>query len=113
MYSQAILILILIDAQYEQQAPFSLKKGWNGPHHTSSSSHHPVKKILSPSKISDSPLMVLFYDRQALKTFNKFRVLENETLEMFTLGGRNERKHKFAATKVYAAEEGKRACYKS
>ena len=32
---------------------------------------------------------------------------------MFTLGGRNERKHKFAATKVYAVEEGKRVYYKS
>ena len=44
--------LILIDVQYSQKAVFSFEKGLNGQNHSSSGSHHPVKKI-PPSKISD------------------------------------------------------------
>ena len=48
-----MLILILIDVQYSQKAVLSFEKGSNGQNHSSSGSHHPVKKI-PPSKISDS-----------------------------------------------------------
>ena len=37
---------------------------------------------------------------QVLKTFNSFSLLENETMEMFSVTVRNEGKHKFAGTKV-------------
>ena len=47
-----MLILILIDVQYSHKAVFSFKKGSNCQNHSSSGSHHPVKK--SHSKISDS-----------------------------------------------------------
>ena len=50
-----MLILILIDVQYSQKAVFSFEKGLNGQNHSSSGSHHLVKKI-HLSKISDSPL---------------------------------------------------------
>ena len=49
-----MLILILIDVQYSQEAVFTIEKGLNGQNH-SSSSQHPVKK--SPGKISDSSLL--------------------------------------------------------
>ena len=48
-----MLILILIDVQYSQNAVFSFEKGLNHQNHSPSGSHHPVKN--SPSKISDSP----------------------------------------------------------
>ena len=42
---------------------------------------------------------------QALKAFNLFRLLENETIEMFSMGERNKSKHNFGGTKVCEAEE--------
>ena len=49
-----MLILILIKVQYLQKVVFSFEKGSNGQNHSSSGSHHPIKK-LSLSKISNSP----------------------------------------------------------
>ena len=37
--------------------------------------------------------------------FNLFRVLENETLEMFSMRKRRKNKHEFGGTKVCKAEE--------
>ena len=37
--------------------------------------------------------------------FNLFRLLENETLEMFSMWERHKSKHKFDGTKVCKAEE--------
>ena len=37
--------------------------------------------------------------------FNLFRLLENETLEMFSTRERRRSKHKFSGTKVCKAEE--------
>ena len=37
--------------------------------------------------------------------FNRFRVLENEIMEIFSNGERNKSKHKFAGTKVCGADE--------
>ena len=54
-YTQVMLILILIDVQYLQNAVFSFEKGSNSRNHSYSGSHHSVKKNY-PSKISDSPL---------------------------------------------------------
>ena len=39
-----MLILILIDVQYSQNAVFSFEKFWNRQNHSSSGSHHLVKK---------------------------------------------------------------------
>ena len=41
-----MLILILIDVQYSQKTVFSFGKGFNGQNHSSSGSHHLVKKSL-------------------------------------------------------------------
>ena len=49
-----MLILILIDVQYSQEAVFSFEEGLNCQNHFSSGSPHPVKTI-PPSQISDSP----------------------------------------------------------
>ena len=43
--------------------------------------------------------------RQALKAFNLFRLLENETMKIFSMGGRCKSKHKFDEMKVSEAEE--------
>ena len=53
--TQVMLILILFDAQYSQNAVVSFEKGLNCQNHSSSCSHHPVKKIPPPplSKISN------------------------------------------------------------
>ena len=48
-----MLILILIDVQYPQKAIFSFEKGVNCQNHSSSGSHHSLKKIPF-SKISNS-----------------------------------------------------------
>ena len=48
--TQVMLILILIDVQYSQNAVFSFGKGSNCQIHSASDSHHLVKKI-PPSKI--------------------------------------------------------------
>ena len=45
LYTQFILILILIDVQYLQNAVFSFKKCWNGQIHSSWDSYHPIKKL--------------------------------------------------------------------
>ena len=37
---------------------------------------------------------------QALKPFNLFRLLENETMEIFSMGERSNGKHKFGELKV-------------
>ena len=47
-----MVILILIDVQYSQNAVFSFEKGSNCQNHSSSGSHHPVKKF-PYSKIAD------------------------------------------------------------
>ena len=39
--------------------------------------------------------------------FNLFRLLENETLETFSMGERRKSKHKFGGIKVWKAEEVK------
>ena len=39
-----MLIFILIDVQYSQNADFSFEKGMNCQNHSSSGSHHPAKK---------------------------------------------------------------------
>ena len=41
----SLLILILIDVKYLQNIVFSFEKGLNGQNHSSSGSHHPVKKF--------------------------------------------------------------------
>ena len=52
-----MIIFILIEAQYSQNAVFNFEKGSNRQNHSSSGSHHPVKE-LTPSKIYDSsPLL--------------------------------------------------------
>ena len=48
-----MLLLILIDVQYLQNAIFSFEIGLNCQNHSSSDSFHPEKKI-PPSNISDS-----------------------------------------------------------
>ena len=45
------------------------------------------------------------YLRQALKAFNLFRLLENETMKIFSMGGRCKSKHKFGEMKVCEADE--------
>ena len=49
----------------------------------------------------------LFYTAllEALKCLIFFRLLENKTLEMFSMRGRRKSKHKFVETKVCKAEE--------
>ena len=42
---------------------------------------------------------------KALKAFNLFRLLENETMEMFSIGEWSKSKHKFGGTKVCEAKE--------
>ena len=46
LYTQVILILILIDVQYLQNVDFSFEKGLNGQNYSSSDSQHPIKKSL-------------------------------------------------------------------
>ena len=41
---QVMIILILIDVQYSQNAAFSFEKCSNRQNHSSSDPHHPVKK---------------------------------------------------------------------
>ena len=43
MYTQVVLIFILIDVQYLQNAVFSFEESSNGQNHSSSSFHHPIK----------------------------------------------------------------------
>ena len=38
---------------------------------------------------------------QALETFNLFRLLENDIMELFSIGVRKESKHEFAEREVY------------
>ena len=42
---------------------------------------------------------------QALKAFNLFKLLENQTMETFSVGGRSKSKHKFGGMKVCEADE--------
>ena len=42
---------------------------------------------------------------QALKEFNLFKLLENQTMETFSVGGRSKSKHKFGGMKVCEADE--------
>ena len=51
--TQVMLVLILIDVHYSKKAVLSFEKGSNNQNHSSSDSHHLVKKF--HSKTSDSP----------------------------------------------------------
>ena len=42
---------------------------------------------------------------QKLKAFNLFRLLQNETTEMLSMGKRSKNKHKFGRAKVCEAED--------
>ena len=42
---------------------------------------------------------------QKLKAFNLFRLLQNETTEMLSMGKRSKNKHKFSRAKVCEAED--------
>ena len=53
LYTQVMLILILIDVQYSQNVVFSFEKGSNGQIHFFSDSHHLIKK--SPLQNFPSP----------------------------------------------------------
>ena len=50
-----MLILILIDVQYSLKAVFTFEKGSNCQSHSSSGSHHPVKKSPCPAKFLIPP----------------------------------------------------------
>ena len=45
MYTQVVLILILLDVQYLQNVIVTFEKDSNGQNHSSSSSHQPIKKF--------------------------------------------------------------------
>ena len=45
LFTQVMLILVLIDVQHSQKAVFSFEKGSNCQNHSSSGSLHPVKKF--------------------------------------------------------------------
>ena len=45
---------------------------------------------------------------QILKAFNLFKLLENETLKIFSIRERHESRHKFGGTKVSKGEEVRR-----
>ena len=47
LYTQVMLILILINVQYLQNVVFSFEGGSNGQNHSSSGSHHLIKKFPS------------------------------------------------------------------
>ena len=47
MYTQVMLIFILIDVQYLQKVVFSLEKGSIGQNHSFSGSHHSIKNPLT------------------------------------------------------------------
>ena len=69
-----MLILILINVQYLQSV-FCIKKGSNGQNHSSSGSHHLIKK--SPSKI--------FFMRSAkLRSWEMFLRQLFQTLKVFS-----------------------------
>ena len=56
LYSQVMLILILIDAQYLQNVAFSFEKGGNGQSHSSSDSDYQIKKFPpTPAKFLPPP----------------------------------------------------------
>ena len=54
-----MVILILIDVQYSQNAAFSFEKGSNCQNHSTSGSHHLVNKSPPPHKIFDFPPMAV------------------------------------------------------
>ena len=64
-----MLILILIDVQYSQKAAFSFEKGSNGPNHSSSGSHHLIKKSYPTAKFLMSQNREE-YKHKSIKTFN-------------------------------------------
>ena len=53
-----------------------------------------------------------YYLGQVLKTFNLFKLLQNE-MEILRIGKRNKNKRKLVWTKVCEAEQGKNILYKS
>ena len=55
LYTQVMLILILIDVQYLQNIACGFEKGSNGQNHSSSGSHHLIKKSFK----QNSPLPLL------------------------------------------------------
>ena len=57
LYTHVLLVLILIDVQYFQNVVFSLEKDSKSQNHSSSGSHHPIKKV-PPSKIFHFPPIV-------------------------------------------------------
>lgn len=46
--------------------------------------------------------------RQVIKAFNLFQLIENETMEIFSMRVRNKSKHKFTGMKVSKTVECKR-----
>ena len=53
LYTQVVLILILIDVQYSQNVVFNFEKDLNDQNHSSSGFQHQINK--SPGKISHPP----------------------------------------------------------
>ena len=94
-----MLILILTDVQCSQKAVFSFEKSLNRQNHSSSGSHHLVKKI-SPRKISDSPrggeggglphppLTAIW------KTLHGYHFLEENRAEIYFVNYYQSKKHK-------------------
>ena len=67
-----MLISILIDIQYSQNAVFNFEKGLNRQNH-SASSHHPVKKsLLLPAKFQSPPPQPLIAIWKTLNTKHRF-----------------------------------------
>ena len=62
-----MLILILIDVHYSQKDVFSFEKGLNGENHSSSGSHHPLKKI-PPAKFLIPPTPYHYLENLGLCT---------------------------------------------
>ena len=47
---------------------------------------------------------------QSIKAFNLLRLLENETMEIFSVGGQSKSKHKFGRMKVCQADKVREYC---
>ena len=63
-----MLILILIDVQYLPKVVFNFEKGSNGQKHSSSDSHHPIRKFPPakfpiPLQLGEIPQPLILFEK--------------------------------------------------
>ena len=89
LYTQVMLILILINVQYLQNVVFNFEKGSNGQTHSSATSHHPIKKFPLQNSLVTIWKTPMWATKHLVETHQNSEILDNK-LDLYLYESKDE-----------------------